>query len=78
MESWTTIANRLKERREEIIREIRSFPSPIPACDVHYNSLLEERRSITDELQRIDELAREGKISAQDYLSRSSLIEEIL
>ena len=76
MESWTKITNRLKERREEIVREIRSFPAPIPACDVHYNSLLEERRRINDELEKLDKFRRDGKVSVEEYLSRSPLIDE--
>ena len=74
MESWTAITYRLKERRKEITREIRSFPAPIPACDVHYNSLLEERRRITREFQKLDKLKLDDNVSVQDYLSESSPI----
>ena len=47
----------LEERRVRVQAEIVNYPSPIPACDAHFNHLLEERGHITDELARLDELA---------------------
>ncbi len=48
----------LERRRDAIIDEIRHYPPPIPACDVQYNSLLEERTLITQELKRLERLGQ--------------------
>ncbi|MGI9380841.1 MAG: hypothetical protein ACR2OW_14450 [Methyloligellaceae bacterium] len=45
----------LRNRLLEISEEIRSFTGPIPACDVHFNALLEERRTLS---HRIRDLTR--------------------
>ena len=37
----------LTKQLHEIADEIRSFTGQIPACDVHYNSLLEERKKLS-------------------------------
>ncbi len=47
----------LEVRRLRVQQEIVKYPSPIPACDAHFNHLLEERGRITDELARLDGLA---------------------
>lgn len=47
----------LEARRLRVQQEIVKYPSPIPACDAHFNHLLEERGCITDELARLDGLA---------------------
>jgi DNA-binding transcriptional ArsR family regulator len=46
----------LERRRAAIIDEIRHYPPPIPACDVQYNGLLEERTLITQELKQLERL----------------------
>lgn len=75
MDSWTTIANRLTNRRRDVTREIRSFPAPIPVCDVYYNSLLEERRKISDELQKLEVCKAKDKNSVDEFISQCSLID---
>ena len=50
----------VQDRREELERErlqieaeIRSYPAPIPACDVYFNDLLEKRARISEALTRL-------------------------
>lgn len=43
----------LDERRLAISRELLRIPPPVPACDVDFNRLLEERAIIVDEMQRL-------------------------
>lgn len=45
----------LQNRLQEVSEEIRRFTGPIPACDVHFNALLEERRMLS---HRIRDLSR--------------------
>lgn len=67
----------LENRRDQVCQEITHYPAPIPACDVHFNRLLEERTKIFHELGRLDELrgdgqARKGDIALIDDFVRSS------
>jgi hypothetical protein len=46
----------LDARREAICRELAAIPPPVPACDVNFNRLLEDRGRIVDELQTLARL----------------------
>ena len=46
----------LLERRQAIAEEIGRHPRPITACDVHFNSLLEERAMLSEQIDKLDEL----------------------
>lgn len=37
------IAQEIESARQAVAREIREFPTPFPACDVHFTRLSEER-----------------------------------
>lgn len=50
--SWAKIIACLEDRRLRIHAEIRDYPMPIPACDAHFNHLLEERARVSEELGR--------------------------
>ena len=50
------LRQRLEAWRAEIAREICGYPPPIPACDQHYNHLLEQRREVTAALRRLEAL----------------------
>ncbi len=47
----------LEEERNRIREEIASYPPPIPACDEHYNHLLERRDQLSRELARLKQAA---------------------
>ena len=55
----------LESKREAHSRELCSIPPPVPACDVNFNRLLEDRASIVDELQRLRRAAGAEEVSAQ-------------
>ncbi|MGH8636215.1 MAG: hypothetical protein ACREUX_07525 [Burkholderiales bacterium] len=46
----------LNALREAISRELCTIPPPVPACDVNFNRLLEDRARVTDELQTLARL----------------------
>jgi hypothetical protein len=71
---WLEIRARLEQKRDEISREIRNYPPPIPACDQHFNYLLEERARVSAELNRVDELSGESPARRNDI----ELIEEFI
>lgn len=60
------IRGHLENRRDRLCQEITNYPTPIPACDVHFNRLLEERAKIFQELGRLDELTRNRQARRQD------------
>lgn len=63
---WQEIRARLEQKRDEISREIRNYPPPIPACDQHFNYLLEERARVSEELNRVDGLSTENPTRGND------------
>ena len=46
----------LDARRIAISRELATIPPPVPACDVDFNRLLEDRGRIADAMQRLKQM----------------------
>jgi hypothetical protein len=44
----------LERERLRVQADIASYPMPIPACDVYFNGLLEERAHICEQLAMLD------------------------
>ena len=57
---WQEVESHLEKEKQRIFDEILNYPPPIPACDVQFNFLLEERSKITQELRRVHEILEEG------------------
>ncbi len=53
LDAATLMLADLDEQRLAISRELHCIPPPVPACDVDFNRLLEERAVIVDEMQRL-------------------------
>jgi hypothetical protein len=54
MESlWQEISALLECQKEQLFRQIRSYPSPITGCDQQFNFLLEEQARISQEMSRM-------------------------
>ena len=74
------IRHHLESRRDRVCREITDHPTPIPACDVHFNRLLEERTKIFQELGRLDQLqgdvqaSKHSIASLEDFITASEAI----
>ncbi len=66
------IQNHLEKEKQRIFDEILYYPPPIPACDVQFNFLLEDRSNITQELRRVREISERG---ASDFEQLKSLRE---
>ena len=69
--AWQAIREHLERRKHEIDEEIRHYPAPIPACDAQFNRLLELRRVLPQELNRLDLAAQEGAITIDDFVRQS-------
>jgi hypothetical protein len=52
----------LERERLRVQAEIVSYPMPIPACDVYFNGLLEQRASICEQLAMLDREERSGAL----------------
>jgi hypothetical protein len=57
---WTKISSHLENEQERVYEEIKNYPRPIPACDVQFNYLLEQRAKIAQELDRMYEASEES------------------
>lgn len=62
---WQTIREQLQAKQNQIYEDISSYPPPIPACDQHFNYLLEQRTGIAQELRRQKALAEESLTSRE-------------
>jgi hypothetical protein len=71
---WNRIRTHLETKRAQILEDIVNYPPPIPACDQHYNYLLEQRVHLAQELRRLHMLLQDRSAS-QDELK---LIDEFL
>jgi len=65
---WDEIRIRLERRRDEILERIGHYPTPIPACDVDFNRLLEERACVFDELDRLATLKARDSHGRDDHV----------
>ena len=50
----------LEAERLRIQAEINAYPAPIPACDVYFNSLLERRSRISEQLSTLGSAAADA------------------
>ena len=56
LRALTAFKNQLEKVKIRVNKEIGNYPSPIPACDVQFNYLLEERSKISVALRQVDNL----------------------
>ena len=62
---FTAAVLRLEQRLESIRQEIGSYPAPIPACDLQFNTLLVERDQAAGELRRLADAQASGATPEQ-------------
>ena len=74
---WQAFRRRLESLKEDVAAEIRSYPPPITGCDAQFNYLLELRRLLPRELERLD-LAAGAASSMIETFIRASLCEAAL
>jgi hypothetical protein len=60
MAIWQTLREQLEAKQNQIYDDIANYPPPIPACDQHFNYLLEQRTGIAQELRQQKTLAEES------------------
>jgi len=52
---------RIAEARADVAREMREFPTPFPACDVHFTRLSEERQRLARLAASLDRFAEAAR-----------------
>jgi hypothetical protein len=57
---WQQILRRLEAEKERIVEEITQYPPPIPACDAQFNSLLETRAALLQEIWQVKGILKQS------------------
>jgi len=75
---WDRVRRHLEAIRRPIQDEVRRYPPPIPACDAHFNHLLEQRSLLSRELVRLDTACRHGdpEAAVADFVRTSPCVDE--
>lgn len=60
MSVWQMLREQLEAKQNQIYEDIANYPPPIPACDQHFNYLLEQRTGIAQALRQQKILAKES------------------
>ena len=68
---WQALEADLQRLKQAVAAEIHAYPAPIPACDAHYNDLLEQRRKLSAELARLTSVRAASDASVADFLAAS-------
>lgn len=61
------LIQQLEAHKAQLIREIRNYPPPIPACDAQFNYLLEKRDHLSLNLNRLYQLSSGAPLPDEDY-----------
>ena len=68
---WDSLRLGLEALAESVAAEIHAYPPPITACDAQFNHLLELRRLLPMELQRLEAAANDPTITIEDFIRSS-------
>ncbi len=66
--------DQLEKVKIRVNKKIGNYPPPIPACDVQFNYLPEERSNISMEIKRVDNLLTKCQTSIVDIETIEDLI----
>ena len=68
---WETLRRGIEALYDDVVSEIRRYPPPIPACDAHFNHLLDLRRLLPRELERLDTAVSDGTVTLDAFIGQS-------
>ena len=69
------IREHLQRLKSPIDRQIREYPTPIAGCDAQFNYLLDKRRRLARDLNRLDQI--EGGTPAEQRQALDAFVEEL-
>ena len=76
-QQWDSLRHGLEALAASVATEIRAYPRPITACDAQFNHLLELRRLVPLELQRLEAAANNPGITTEEFIGSSPCGAEI-
>jgi hypothetical protein len=68
---WNALRLGLQALSQSVAQEISAYPRPITACDAQFNHLLELRRLLPVELQRLEAASEDPGASVEDFIRSS-------
>ncbi|MDP6341934.1 MAG: hypothetical protein QF578_00615 [Alphaproteobacteria bacterium] len=68
---WRTLRQALEQLSASVTEQIGSYPGPITACDAQFNHLLDLRRLLPSEIDRLDRAAEGDSESIEAFLRAS-------
>ena len=68
---WESLRRDLEALATSVAADIRAYPRPITACDAQFNHLLELRRLVPLELQRLEAAAQASGMTAEEFIGSS-------
>jgi hypothetical protein len=74
---WDSLRSGLEALAKSVAVEIRAYPRPITACDAQFNHLLELRRLVPLELQRLEAAANNPGMTIDEFIHFSPCAAEI-
>ena len=66
---WDALRARLERMRATVAAEIRTYPPPIPACDAHFNHLLERRAALSEAVAALDAARKDGSRPLESFVA---------
>ena len=76
-QEWDSLRHSLEALAMSVAMEIRAYPRPITACDAQFNHLLELRRLVPLELQRLEAAATSPSMTTDVFIRSSPCAAEI-
>jgi hypothetical protein len=76
-QEWDSLRHSLEALAKSVAAEIRAYPRPITACDAQFNHLLELRRLLPLELQRLAAAAQTPGMTSDAFIRSSPCAAEI-
>jgi hypothetical protein len=73
---WEALRGLLEEMKGTVAAEIQAYPRPIAGCDAQFNHLLERRRSLWEELSRLDAARRDSQTGVEACLNSSTCLDQ--
>ena len=74
---WQAVRLGLETLAERVADEIRGYPRPITACDAQFNYLLELRRQLPYELDRLEAAVKDPSATVAHFVAASPCAAEL-
>ena len=76
MVQWEVVRRLLQEEKSAVAAEIEAYPRPIAGCDAQFNHLLERRRLLWTELDRLGAACAGGTPDVEAFVRASACLDD--